>query len=133
MEDQENVAKLAIGDNLYIVDKQIMDYWQDGTSHRALETELPDMSNVVTILGAATGEDNAIADLSFDGNTLIPAKNSSFITTNYDETITCQKKFNITIHSVGIMVQNYDNNSVVCADGGVKDGEKVRILDISFR
>ncbi|KAA6377019.1 MAG: hypothetical protein EZS28_027454, partial [Streblomastix strix] len=128
MEDQENVAKLAIGDNLYIVDKQVMDYWWDGSNLRALETELPDMSNVMTILGAATGWGNAITDLSFDGNTLIPAKNSSFITTNYDETITGQKTFNTTIHSVGISVQNYDNNSVVCAGGGVK-----AIQDINAR
>ncbi|KAA6353700.1 MAG: hypothetical protein EZS28_050773, partial [Streblomastix strix] len=114
------VAKLAIGDNLYIVDEQVMDYWWDGSNLRALETELTDMSNVMTILGAATGEGNAITDLSFDGNTLILAKNSSFITTNYDETITGQKTFYTTIHSVGISVQNYDNNSVVCAGGGVK-------------
>ncbi|KAA6367818.1 MAG: hypothetical protein EZS28_036655, partial [Streblomastix strix] len=120
MEDQENVAKLAIGDNLYIVDKQVMDYWWNGSSLRALETELPDMSNIMTILGASTGGGNAITDLSFDGNTLIPAKNSSFIMTNYDETITGQKTFYTTIHSVGITVQNYDNNSVVCAGGGVK-------------
>ncbi|KAA6394453.1 MAG: hypothetical protein EZS28_010020 [Streblomastix strix] len=120
MEDQENVAKLAISDNQYIVDKQVMDYWWDGSNLRALETELPDMSNVMTILGTATGGGNAITDLSFDGNTLIPAKNSSFITTNYDETITGQKTFYTTIHSVGISVQNYDNNSVVCAGGGVK-------------
>ncbi|KAA6359716.1 MAG: hypothetical protein EZS28_044757, partial [Streblomastix strix] len=32
MEEQENVAKLAIGDNLYIVDKQVMDYWWDGSN-----------------------------------------------------------------------------------------------------
>ncbi|KAA6398717.1 MAG: hypothetical protein EZS28_005755 [Streblomastix strix] len=120
MEDQENVVKLAIGDNLFIVDKQVMDYWWDSTSLRALETELPDMSNVMTILGAATGGGNAITDLSFDGNTLIPAKNSSFMTINYDETIIGQKTFNTTIHSVGISVQNYDNNSVVCAGGGIK-------------
>ncbi|KAA6384409.1 MAG: hypothetical protein EZS28_020063, partial [Streblomastix strix] len=120
MENQENVAKLAIGDNLYIVDKQVMEYWSDGTGLRALETELPDMSNTMIIIGIAIGGGNAITDLSFDGNTLIPAKNSSFITTNYDETITGQKTFYTTIHSVGISVQNYDNNSVVCAGGGVK-------------
>ncbi|KAA6369298.1 MAG: hypothetical protein EZS28_035175 [Streblomastix strix] len=74
MEDQENVAKLAIGDNLYIVDKQVMDYWQDGTGLRAQETELPDMIYVMTILGAAIGGGNAITDLSFSGNTPIPAK-----------------------------------------------------------
>ncbi|KAA6402354.1 MAG: hypothetical protein EZS28_002117 [Streblomastix strix] len=120
MEDQENVAKLAIGDNLYIVDNQVMDYWWDGSSLRALETELPDMKNVMTIHGAAIGGGNAITDLSFERNTLIPAKNCSFITTNYDETITGQKTFYTTIQSVGISVQNYDNNSVVCAGGGVK-------------
>ncbi|KAA6404075.1 MAG: hypothetical protein EZS28_000406 [Streblomastix strix] len=87
---------------------------------RASETELPDMNKVMAILGAATGGGNAITDLSFDRNTLIPAKNSSFIMTNYDETITGQKTFNKTIHSVGIAVQSYDNNSVVCADGDVK-------------
>ncbi|KAA6354220.1 MAG: hypothetical protein EZS28_050253, partial [Streblomastix strix] len=112
MEDQENVAKLAIGGNLYIVDKQVMDYWWDGSNLRALETELPDMRNVMTILGAATAGGSAITDLSFNVNTLIPAKYSSFVRTNYDETITGQKTFYTTIHSVGISVQNYDNNSV---------------------
>ncbi|KAA6365823.1 MAG: hypothetical protein EZS28_038650, partial [Streblomastix strix] len=97
MEDQENVAKLSIGDNLYIVNKQVMDYLWDGTNFRLLETELPDMSNVVTTLGAATGGGKAITDISIDGNTSIA-----------------------TIHSVAIMVQTYDNNSVVCAGGGVK-------------
>ncbi|KAA6325102.1 MAG: hypothetical protein EZS28_054111, partial [Streblomastix strix] len=120
MEDQENVAKLAIGDNLYIIDKQVMDYWWDGTNLRALETELPDMSNVVTSLGAATGNGNAITDISIDGNTLTPAKNETFVTTSYDQNIGGQKTFTTTIHSVGIAVQNYDNNSVVCAGGGVK-------------
>ncbi|KAA6368736.1 MAG: hypothetical protein EZS28_035737, partial [Streblomastix strix] len=31
-----------------------------------------------------------------------------------------QKTFNTTIHSVGIMVQSYNNSSVVCAGGGVR-------------
>ncbi|KAA6395671.1 MAG: hypothetical protein EZS28_008801 [Streblomastix strix] len=120
MEDQENVAKLAIGDNLYIVDKEVMDYWWDGTNLRALETELPDMSNVVTTLGAATGNGNAITDISIDDNTITPAKNETFVTTSYDQNIGGQKTFTTTIHSVGIAVQNYDNNSAVCAGGGVK-------------
>ncbi|KAA6399535.1 MAG: hypothetical protein EZS28_004937 [Streblomastix strix] len=125
IEDQETVAKLVIGDNLYIVDKQVMDYWWDGSSLRGLETELPDMSNVMTILGAATGGGNAIIYLLFDGNILISAKNSSFITTNYDETITGQKPFNKTIHSVGISTQNYENNSVLCTGGGVKSIQNI--------
>ncbi|KAA6324079.1 MAG: hypothetical protein EZS28_054233 [Streblomastix strix] len=98
IKDQENVAKLAIGDNLYIVDKQVIDYLWDDTCLRALETELPDMSNVMIILGTGTGVGNAITNLSLSGNTLITAKNNSFITTNYDETITGQKTFNTTIH-----------------------------------
>ncbi|KAA6387253.1 MAG: hypothetical protein EZS28_017221 [Streblomastix strix] len=93
---------------------------EDSTGLRALETEQPDMSNLITILGTATIGDNAITNLSFSGNTLIPAKNSSFITTNQDETTTDQKTFKTIILSVGIMDQNYDNNSVVCADISVK-------------
>ncbi|KAA6362860.1 MAG: hypothetical protein EZS28_041613, partial [Streblomastix strix] len=120
MEDQENVAKLSISDNLYIVDKQVIDYWRDCINLRVLETELPDMRNVVTTLGATTGGGNAITDISFEGNILTPAKNTSFVPNNYDETITGQKTFNTTIHSVGIMVQTYDNNSVVCSGGGMK-------------
>ncbi|KAA6403031.1 MAG: hypothetical protein EZS28_001447 [Streblomastix strix] len=79
----------------------------------------------MTMLGTATGGGNAIIDLSFDGNTLVPAKNSSFIMTNYDETITGQKTFNTTIHSVGIMVQSYDNVIVVCACGVVKSIQNI--------
>ncbi|KAA6364982.1 MAG: hypothetical protein EZS28_039491, partial [Streblomastix strix] len=120
MEDQENVAKLAIGDNLYIVDKEVTDYWWDGTSLRMLETELPDMSNVVTTLGAATGNGNAITDISIDGNTITPAKNTTFVTTGNDQSITGMKTFTSTIISNGIQYSGYDNNSVFLAGGGVK-------------
>ncbi|KAA6368360.1 MAG: hypothetical protein EZS28_036114 [Streblomastix strix] len=133
MQDQENVAKLAIGDNYYIVDKQVMDYWQNGTGFRALETELTDRSNVMTIIGAATRGCNAITDLSFSANSSISAKNSSFITNNYDETITGQKIFNTTIHSVEIMVQNYENNSAVCAEVGIKAIQNINAsIDLSY-
>ncbi|KAA6376061.1 MAG: hypothetical protein EZS28_028411 [Streblomastix strix] len=116
---QDNVAKLAIGDNLYIVDKQVVDYCWDGTDLKVLETEQPDMANVIATLGTATGGGNAISDLSFSGNTLIPAKNINFVTADYDQNISGSKTFTSTIHSVGIQVQNYDNLSVVLA-GGVK-------------
>ncbi|KAA6393570.1 MAG: hypothetical protein EZS28_010902 [Streblomastix strix] len=117
---QDNVAKLVIGDNLYIVDKEVTDYWWDGTDLKVLETELLDMNNVVTTLGTATGGDNAITDISIDGNVLTPAKNKNFVDTDYDQSISGQKTFNTTIHSVGIMVQSYDNSSVVCAGGGIR-------------
>ncbi|KAA6374872.1 MAG: hypothetical protein EZS28_029599, partial [Streblomastix strix] len=117
---QDNVAKLVIGENLHIVDKEVTDYWWDGTDLKVLETELPDMSNVITTLGTATGGGNAITDISIDGNILTPAKNKNFVDTDYDQSISGQKTFNTTIHSVGIMVQTYDNSSVVCAGGGVR-------------
>ncbi|KAA6385597.1 MAG: hypothetical protein EZS28_018875, partial [Streblomastix strix] len=117
---QDKVAKLVIGDNLYIVDKEVTDYWWDGTDLKVLETELPDMSNVKATFGAATGGENAITDISIDGNILTPAKNKNFIDKDYDQSISGQKIFNTTIHSVGIMVQTYGNSSVVCARGGVR-------------
>ncbi|KAA6356168.1 MAG: hypothetical protein EZS28_048305, partial [Streblomastix strix] len=85
--DQENVANLAIGDNLYIVDSQITDYWWDGTQLRELETQQPDLSNIVSSLGTATGGGNAITDLSLTGNILVPAKNKSFVDVDTDQQI----------------------------------------------
>ncbi|KAA6376778.1 MAG: hypothetical protein EZS28_027696, partial [Streblomastix strix] len=117
---QDNVANLAIGDNLYIVDKEVTDYWWDGTDLKVLETELPDMSNVVTTLGAATGSGNAITDISIDGNAITPAKNTTFVTTGFDQSITGMKIFTSTIISNGIQYSGYDNNSVFLAGGGVR-------------
>ncbi|KAA6403081.1 MAG: hypothetical protein EZS28_001392 [Streblomastix strix] len=120
MQDQENVAKLAIGDNLYIIDKEFNNYCWDGNNLRMLETEQSDISNVVTTLRTATGNGNAIIYISVEGNVLTPAKNKNFVDIDYDQSISGQKTFNTTIHSVGIMVQTYDNSSVVCAGGGVR-------------
>ncbi|KAA6382086.1 MAG: hypothetical protein EZS28_022390, partial [Streblomastix strix] len=117
---QDNVANLAIGDNLYIVDQQVTDYWWDGTNLRELETELPDMTNVITTLGTATGSGNAITDLSIDGNILTPAKNTTFVTTGSDQSITGMKTFTSTIISNGIQYSGYDNTSEFPAGGGVK-------------
>ncbi|KAA6402671.1 MAG: hypothetical protein EZS28_001801 [Streblomastix strix] len=117
---QDNVEKLVIGDNLYIIDKEVTDYWWDGTNLKVLQTELPDMSNVVTSLGPSLGLGNAITDISIDGNVLTPAKNKNFVDTYYDQSISGQKTFNTTIHSVGIIFQTYDNSSIVCAIGGIR-------------
>ncbi|KAA6357799.1 MAG: hypothetical protein EZS28_046674, partial [Streblomastix strix] len=113
-------ANLVIGDNLYIVDQEVTDYWWDGTQLRELETQLPDLTNVVTTLGTATGSGNAITDISIDGNTLTPAKNKNFVDLEYNQTITGQKSFTTTIHSVGITYQDYDNSNVILAGGGVR-------------
>ncbi|KAA6392938.1 MAG: hypothetical protein EZS28_011536 [Streblomastix strix] len=77
------------------------------------------MTNVITTLGTATGGGNAISDLSFSGNTLIPAKNINFITADFDQNISGSKTITSTIHFVGIQVQNYDNLCIVLADGDV--------------
>ncbi|KAA6402639.1 MAG: hypothetical protein EZS28_001838 [Streblomastix strix] len=66
---QENVANLVIEDDLYIVDKEITDYWWDGTDLKVLETELLDMNNFIATLGVTTGSGNAIIDLSIDTET----------------------------------------------------------------
>ncbi|KAA6364740.1 MAG: hypothetical protein EZS28_039733, partial [Streblomastix strix] len=100
--------------------KEVTDYWWDGTNLRVLETELPDMSNVVTSLGPSLGLGNAITDVIIYGNVLTPVKDKNFVDTDYDQSISGQKTFNTTIHSVGIMVQSYNNSSVVCAGGGVR-------------
>ncbi|KAA6381742.1 MAG: hypothetical protein EZS28_022730 [Streblomastix strix] len=117
---QDNVAKLVIGDNLYIVDKEVTDYWKDGTDLKVLETELPDMSNVITTLGAATGSGNAITDISIYGNALTPAKNTTFVTTGFDQSIIGMKTFTSTIISNGIQYLGYHNSSVFLAGGGVR-------------
>ncbi|KAA6387918.1 MAG: hypothetical protein EZS28_016555 [Streblomastix strix] len=116
----DNVANLVIGDNLYIVDQQVTDYWWDGTQLRELETQLPGLTNVVTTLGTATGSGNAITDLSITGNIITPAKNKNFADLEYNKTITGQKSFTTTIHSVGITYQDYDNSNVILAGGGVR-------------
>ncbi|KAA6391884.1 MAG: hypothetical protein EZS28_012591 [Streblomastix strix] len=66
------------------LEQQLWTIWWDSTALRALETELKDMTNVLTNLGTATEGDNAIIDLSFSGNILIPAKNINFVTADYD-------------------------------------------------
>lgn len=45
LEVPENVAKLNIGDNLYIDDVGVPDYWWNGEARMILESEKPDMSN----------------------------------------------------------------------------------------
>ena len=42
--DEENVSKLTLGDNFYIVATNVPDYWWDGTQKRILETEKPDLT-----------------------------------------------------------------------------------------
>ena len=41
---EENVSKLVLGDNLYIREIGVPDYWWDGTEKQVLETEKPDLT-----------------------------------------------------------------------------------------
>lgn len=43
----ENTSKLVLGDNLYIREIGVPDYWWDGTSKQVLETEKPDLTEYV--------------------------------------------------------------------------------------
>ncbi|KAA6386721.1 MAG: hypothetical protein EZS28_017751 [Streblomastix strix] len=122
---QDNVAKQVIGDNLYIVDKEVTDYWWEGTDLKILQTGLSDMINVITTLGAATRNGNGKTDISIDGNTLISAKNTTFVITGNDQSITGMETFTYTIIFNGIQYTGYDNNSVFLAGGGDRSSEDI--------
>ncbi|KAA6373361.1 MAG: hypothetical protein EZS28_031113 [Streblomastix strix] len=117
---QDNDAKLAIGDNLCIVDKQVIDYWRDGTIIRVLETELLDMFNIVTALCTATGGDNAITDISIDANALTIAKNIIFVIIENSQSINQMNIFTNTIISNRIQYTKHKSNSTVIAECGVR-------------
>ncbi|KAA6395207.1 MAG: hypothetical protein EZS28_009269 [Streblomastix strix] len=122
---QDKVAKLVIGDNLDIVDKEVTDYWWERTDLKILQTELSDIINVITTLGAATRNRNGKTDISIDGNTLIPAKNTIFVITGNDQSITVMETFTCTIISKGIQYSGQDNNSVFLASGGVRSSADI--------
>lgn len=44
LEDPENTAQLVVGDNLYIKDVDVFDYWWTGTDVSPLEAEAPDLT-----------------------------------------------------------------------------------------
>ncbi|KAA6382319.1 MAG: hypothetical protein EZS28_022154, partial [Streblomastix strix] len=93
---QDNVAKLVIGDNFILLIKKLL------------------------TTGAATGSGKAINDISIDGKTLTPAKNTTFVTTGFDQSITGMKTFTSTVISNDIQYSGYDNSSVFLAGGGVR-------------
>jgi hypothetical protein len=48
LDDPENVAQLVVGDNLYIRDVGVKDYWWDGAAPSELEAEAPDLTDYYT-------------------------------------------------------------------------------------
>ncbi|KAA6355628.1 MAG: hypothetical protein EZS28_048845, partial [Streblomastix strix] len=85
-----------------------------------LGTELLDMSNVVATLVTATENENALIDISIDGNTITPAQNTIFVTIVNGQSVTKMKIFTSIIISNSIQYSEYDNSSVFLADDGVK-------------
>ena len=47
LSDEANTAKLVVGDNLYIRDKGVHDYWWDGEKEQELETQKVDLTEYV--------------------------------------------------------------------------------------
>ena len=60
----ENVAKLVVGDNLYIRATDSPDYWWDGERAQVLETEHPDLSGYVKDTDWATNEKGGVARIN---------------------------------------------------------------------
>lgn len=48
LNDEEFVANLNLGDNLYIRETDVPDYWWDGTQVQMLETQKLDLDNLAT-------------------------------------------------------------------------------------
>lgn len=44
LQNQDNISKLVLGDNLYVRALGVPDYWWDGTEKQILETEKPDLT-----------------------------------------------------------------------------------------
>lgn len=59
--DEEFVANLVLGDNLYIRATDVPDYWWDGEQKQELETEKPDLSGFVKSDEVQTMIDNSLA------------------------------------------------------------------------
>ena len=70
LEAPENVAKLHVGDNFYIEDVGVPDYWWNGEARMVLESEKPDMSNyyskdeIDTRLGQKANTDGTYSSMS---------------------------------------------------------------------
>lgn len=60
LSDSGNVAKLNVGDNLYIIATDVPDRWWDGTQAQPLEGEKPDFSDYVKKTDYATSDTGGV-------------------------------------------------------------------------
>ena len=93
----ENRAGLRQGDNLYIIDVDVPDYWWDGTQIQQLETQKCDLTNLATKTELATKQ-NVIPDLetirygAAAGATALQSIPSEYATKEYVNTNYLQNK-----------------------------------------
>jgi len=69
LSNADNVATLKIGDNLYIVELNVPDYWWDGTQKQKLETVKVDLNEYYTKEEVDTKDQNIIGMLSDEFST----------------------------------------------------------------
>lgn len=66
LESEDNTSTLSVGDNLYIRDTGVPDYWWDGSSAQRLEAEAPDLSDYATSDELAAATPIPISQSSYD-------------------------------------------------------------------
>lgn len=66
LEDEANVSKLKLGDNLYIRAKEVPDYWWDGNSKQQLETQKVDLAEYIKNTDYATADKAGVVKVNGD-------------------------------------------------------------------
>ncbi|KAA6390850.1 MAG: hypothetical protein EZS28_013622 [Streblomastix strix] len=127
----DNVATLVIGDNLYLIDSQVSDYWWDGTLLRELETQLPDLTNVVTALGTATGGAGGgvrtIADIQSNSYSKSES-DSKYVDLITQQTIGDNKIFSLEVRSPTFKLPGYNSDNAVMS-GAMKNKSHFVLTD----
>lgn len=73
LEDDLNVGKLVLGDNLYVRATDVPDYWWDGSSKQKLETQKVDLTDYATkaYVDAHSGGGGSSSDVYSEDETVI--------------------------------------------------------------
>ena len=64
LEDETNVAQLVLGDNFYVRDIGVPDYWWDGQAKQPLETQKVDLTEYVKNTGYATRDKTGVVSVN---------------------------------------------------------------------
>lgn len=68
LENSENTSKLVLGDNLYIKEVGVPDYWWDGTTKQQLETQKVDLTEYVKEKNVENITKNTLTEFGIGGN-----------------------------------------------------------------